>query len=109
MPILPNAPRPPMQAHAISPPSQAEGHAPPAGDDAILEVQFDDLEQQHDASMLGMWLFLATEVLFFGGLITAYVVYRATSVREFELASRHMAVWIGFINTVVLLTSSLTM
>ncbi len=98
-----------MQAHAVTPHSHADGQAPPSGDEAILEVQFDDLEQQHQTSMLGMWLFLATEVMFFGGLITAYVVYRSTSIREFELASRHMAVWIGFINTVVLLTSSLTM
>jgi cytochrome c oxidase subunit III len=90
-------------------PSHAEGHAPPAGDEPILEVQFDDLEQQHQTSMLGMWLFLATEVLFFGGLITAYVVYRATSAREFSLASTHMAVWLGFLNTVILLGSSLTM
>src|SRR5262245_59084668 len=90
-------------------PSHAEGHAPPAGDEPILEVQFDDLEQQHQSSMLGMWLFLATEVLFFGGLITAYVVYRATSIGEFSLASTHMAVWLGFLNTVILLTSSLTM
>ena len=45
--------------------------------------QFDDLEQQHDASILGMWIFLATEVMFFGGLIAAYAVYRALSPREF--------------------------
>jgi cytochrome c oxidase subunit 3 len=97
-----------MQTHVVRPQSHAEGHAP-AGDDTILEVQFDDLQQQHETSILGMWLFLATEVLFFGGLITAYVVYRSTSVREFELASGHMAVWLGFLNTVILLTSSLTM
>ncbi len=98
-----------MQAHAVRPHSHADGQAPPSGDEAILELQFDDLEQQHQTSMLGMWLFLATEVLFFGGLITAYVVYRSTSPREFELASGHMMVGIGFINTIVLLTSSLTM
>ena len=92
-----------------STPSHAEGHAPPAGDEPILEVQFDDLEQQHQSSMIGMWLFLATEVLFFGGLITAYVVYRSISAREFGLAGGHMAVWLGFLNTVILLGSSLTM
>lgn len=94
----------------VSPPSpHAEGHGHAHGDDPILEVQFDDLEQQHQTSMIGMWLFLSTEVLFFGGLITAYVVYRATSVREFELASAHMAVWLGFLNTIILLGSSLSM
>jgi cytochrome c oxidase subunit 3 len=87
----------------------ADGHGAPAGDDTILEVQFDDLEQQHQSSLIGMWLFLATEVLFFGGLITAYVVYRATSPEEISLASRHMAVWLGFLNTIILLGSSLTM
>ena len=92
-----------------STPSHAEGHKAEHGDEAILEVQFDDLEQQHQSSMLGMWLFLVTEVMFFGGLITAYVVYRATSPREVELASGHMAVWLGFLNTIILLGSSLTM
>jgi cytochrome c oxidase subunit 3 len=86
----------------------AQAH-PSSDDDAILEVQFDDLEQQHEASTLGMWLFLATEVMFFGGVITAYAVYRSTSPREFALASEHMKVWLGFLNTVILLGSSLTM
>lgn len=96
-----------MQTASLS--SHAEGHRHPADDDTILEVQFDDLDQQRQTSLIGMWLFLATEVLFFGGLITAYVVYRATSAEEFSLASRHMAVWLGFLNTVILLGSSLTM
>src|SRR5690242_1297657 len=95
--------------HTVSPQPHAEAHAAPAGGEAILEVQFDDLEQQHEASMIGMWLFLATEVMFFGGLITAYVVYRSTSPREVALASRHMAIGLGCLNTVILLGSSLTM
>jgi cytochrome c oxidase subunit 3 len=56
-----------------------------------------------------MWMFLATEVVFFGGLLTAYVVYRATSPLEFALASQHLKLWLGCINTVVLLGSSLSM
>ncbi len=85
-------------------------HAHPSSDDdAILEVQFDDLEQQAEASTVGMWVFLATEVMFFGGLITAYAVYRSTSTREIALASQHLNVWLGFFNTIVLLGSSLTM
>lgn len=68
-----------MPPHAVRPLSHAEGHAPPAGDDRILEVQFDDLEQQHETSMLGMWLFLATEVMFFTGLIGSYIVLRSGS------------------------------
>ena len=93
----------------VSTQQHAEGHAPESDDEPILEVQFDDVEQQHEASMIGMWLFLATEVMFFGGLIVAYAVYRATSHAEFELASRHMAIWLGCLNTVILLGSSLTM
>ena len=56
-------------------PSTSESAEP--GAEPILLPQFDDLAQQRDASNLGMWMFLATEVLFFGGLIAAYVVYRA--------------------------------
>jgi cytochrome c oxidase subunit 3 len=75
----------------------------------ILLMQFDDLEQQAHASTLGMWTFLATEVMFFGGLIASYVVYRALSPAEFAAGSRHLSVLLGGINTVVLLSSSLAM
>jgi cytochrome c oxidase subunit III len=79
------------------------------GDEPILSDQFDDVDQQSAASTLGMWLFLATEVMFFGGLLTAFAVYRATAPREVALASRHLNVLLGCVNTVVLLGSSLTM
>lgn len=75
----------------------------------LLLSHFDDLEQQHNASNLGMWCFLATEVMFFSGLIAAYTIYRALSPVEFHAASRHMNLWLGFFNTLVLLSSSLTM
>jgi cytochrome c oxidase subunit 3 len=78
-------------------------------EEPILSHQFDDVEQQSDASMLGMWLFLGTELMFFGGLITAFTVYRVMNPREIDLASRHLNVMLGCINTVVLLGSSLTM
>ncbi len=71
--------------------------------------QFDDLEQQHGAARLGMWVFLATEMLLFGGLFTAYFAYRTWYARDFEAGGEHLNVLIGGINTVVLLTSSLTM
>ncbi|MEO8603056.1 MAG: cytochrome c oxidase subunit 3 family protein [bacterium] len=70
---------------------------------------FDDAEQQHDASSLGMWVFLVTEVMFFGGLFTTYVVYRTAYPEAFHGASHELNVTIGFFNTLVLLTSSLTM
>ncbi len=78
-------------------------------DEPILSHQFDDVEQQSQASTLGMWVFLATEVMFFGGLLTAFAVYRTTAPEAVALASRHLNVWLGCANTVVLLTSSLTM
>ena len=71
--------------------------------------QFDDYEQQQEAATLGMWLFLATEVLFFGGLFLGYTVYRSIYPAVYGEASRHLDVVLGTINTGVLLCSSLTM
>jgi cytochrome c oxidase subunit III len=70
---------------------------------------FDDAEQQYTAAELGMWLFLATEVLFFGGLFCLYTVYRFWYHAAFAAGSHHLDVALGSANTVVLLTSSLTM
>ena len=68
--------------------------------------QFADLRQQHDVAQLGMWVFLATEVLFFGGLILAYSAYRFGYPEGFAQAARHTKIVIGAANTAVLLTSS---
>ena len=76
---------------------------------AVLAHHFQNLEQQHEAATLGMWVFLATELLVFGALFTGYTVYRSQSPREFEEASARLNVLIGGVNTIVLLTSSLTM
>ena len=70
--------------------------------------QFENLEQQREASNLGMWAFLATEVMFFGGMFTAYAVYRSMYFEAFVQGSRYMDVVLGGINTAVLLLSSLT-
>ncbi len=70
---------------------------------------FDDAQQQYTAAALGMWVFLATEVMLFGGMFTVYVVYRALYPEAFGHASRHLDVIIGTINTAVLIGSSLTM
>jgi cytochrome c oxidase subunit 3 len=69
-------------------------------------LQFVDLRQQHDVARLGMWVFLATEVLFFGGLILAYCVYRSSYPGGFAEAARHTKIVIGTANTAILLTSS---
>ena len=76
---------------------------------SALAHQFDDLEQQHEASSLGMWLFLVTEIMFFGGLFTAYAIYRSSYPQAFAEASRHLDITLGAINTMVLIASSLTM
>ncbi len=75
----------------------------------VLAHQFDDVKQQRWAAWLGMWVFLVTEMLFFSGLFTGYMVYRSMYPDVFAEASRHLQVWLGSINTAVLLCSSLTM
>jgi cytochrome c oxidase subunit 3 len=75
----------------------------------ILASHFDDLEQQREASRLGMWIFLGTEIMFFGGLFLTYTVYRFTYADAFADASAHLDLMLGAINTIVLITSSLTM
>jgi cytochrome c oxidase subunit 3 len=74
-----------------------------------LQHQFSDLHQQREAATLGMWVFLATELLIFGGVFTAFAVYRYWYPEAFESASVHLDWQIGAVNTVVLLASSLTM
>jgi cytochrome c oxidase subunit 3 len=76
---------------------------------SVLAHQFDDLAQQRRADTLGMWLFLATEVLLFGGLFTTFFVNRALHHEAFILAGQTLNMALGGINTCVLLTSSLTM
>ena len=74
-----------------------------------LQHHFDTAEQQFDAGKLGMWLFLATEILLFGGLFCAYAVYRANHPEIFLYAHQFLDKSLGGTNTVILLCSSLTM
>lgn len=76
---------------------------------AWLREQFDTVEQQREAARLGIWAFLATEIMFFGGLFVSYIIYRHAYPRDFAAASRHTNVFYGTLNTAILLTSSLTM
>jgi cytochrome c oxidase subunit 3 len=73
-----------------------------------LRHHFADMEQQRQAASLGMWLFLATEIMFFGGLFCAYLIYRYWYFNEFAAGSLTLDVKLGAINTAVLLLSSLT-
>jgi cytochrome c oxidase subunit III len=84
-----------MAAHSTHPPGFAH--------------QFADIQQQRDAGRLGMWIFLATEILFFGGMFTSYTIYRELHLAAFETGSRLLEVQFGATNTVVLICSSLTM
>jgi cytochrome c oxidase subunit 3 len=76
---------------------------------SALAHHFEDLGQQRETEMMGMWLFLATEVLIFGAIFTCYTVYRLNFPHDFEASSSRLNVLIGSINTIVLLSSSLTM
>ena len=78
-------------------------------DSSKLAHQFDDLEQQREASTLGMWAFLVTEIMFFGGLFLGYSVYRFNYPEAFAEGSHHLDIMLGGINTAVLFGSSLTM
>jgi cytochrome c oxidase subunit III len=74
-----------------------------------LAHQFDSLGQQTEAATLGMWVFLVTEVLFFGGLFVTYTVYRSFYPAAFSASSHELDILLGGVNTAVLITSSLTM
>jgi len=76
---------------------------------SALAHHFEDLGQQREAAALGMWVFLVTEVLFFGGLFAAYSIYRSWYPDAFAADSHELDVVLGTINTAVLITSSLTM
>jgi cytochrome c oxidase subunit 3 len=70
---------------------------------------FEDVEQQKESTTLGMWAFLITEIMFFGGLFTVYLVYRSSFPEAWAAGSHHLDVKLGAINTAVLICSSLTM
>ena len=74
-----------------------------------LRHHFGDMEQQQNAASLGMWLFLVTEIMFFGGMFCAYLIYRLKYFNDFAAASQSINVVWGAINTAVLLVSSWTM
>src|SRR5262245_29984045 len=76
--------------------------------EGALKHHFEDIEQQRGAERIGMWMFLATEILFFGGIFLAYTWYRLMYPRDFADVSGRLNVLIAGINTILLLTSSLT-
>jgi len=81
-----------------------EAHGHPA-----LQHHFENMEQQREAGTLGMWVFLVTEIMFFGGMFLAYTLYRSSFGAAFATASNHLDITLGAINTGVLILSSFTM
>jgi len=76
---------------------------------SYLAHHFDHLEQQKQSATLGIWLFLITEVMFFGGLFLGYIVYRGMYPEAWHLGSGKLDIALGTVNTVILIFSSLTM
>jgi len=76
---------------------------------AYLRHHFENVEQQADAAGFAMWLFLLTEVMFFGGLFTAYLIYRNWYYPAFVAGSHQLSIPLGGFNTLLLITSSFTM
>jgi cytochrome c oxidase subunit 3 len=87
------------------PVTDAEAHAPHAGH----AHQFENMEQQQEADFLGIWVFLITEIMFFGGVFAAYAIYRWLYFAAFEGGSHILDVRLGAANTIILIGSSLTM
>jgi cytochrome c oxidase subunit III len=81
-----------------------EVHGHPA-----LQHHFENMEQQREAGTLGMWVFLVTEIMFFGGMFLAYTLYRSLYPAAFASASNHLDITLGTVNTLVLILSSFTM
>jgi len=98
-----------MSTTSIDLPSHG-GHGHGAhGDDPHHQHHFTTMEQQFDTAKLGMWLFIATEILLFGGLFVGFGMMQNRYPREFVEAHEHLVRWQGALNTVVLLISSFTM
>jgi len=98
---LPDALAAHAEAHGHS-----HGHAAHHPD---LQHHFETLEQQKEASTLGMWIFIIQEVMFFGGLLAAYMLYRIWYPTAWSEGSAELNIQLGGLNTVVLILSSLTM
>ena len=100
-----------MADHALptTAPSSVAGPAVAHAHPPYLRHHFETIEQQHEASAFGMWIFLLTEFMLFGGMFMAYMVYRNWYYPAFVAGSHQLSITAGTINTLILITSSLTM
>ena len=73
----------------------------------FLQHHFEDMQEQHEASMLGMWMFLATEILFFGGFFCAYTIYRILYYNAFRAGAHHQNWQSGAAHTASAIVSEL--
>src|SRR5580658_10200712 len=98
-----------MSTSAVDVPDKPHGDGDGHASDPHFQHHFTTMEQQFDTSKIGMWLFLATEVLTFGGLFVGFGLMQNRYPREFIEAHEHLQRPLGALNTVVLLISSFTM
>jgi len=97
-----------LDSHAIA--TTPDDLTVPTGEHpAYLRHHFETVEQQREAASFGMWVFLLTEVMFFGGMFVAYLIYRNWYHAAFVAGSNTLNIWLGTTNTAVLICSSLTM
>ncbi|HEY0729677.1 MAG TPA: cytochrome c oxidase subunit 3 family protein [Pyrinomonadaceae bacterium] len=89
-----------IESHATT--QEIHGHR-------ALQHHFENMEQQREAGTIGMWVFLVTELMFFGGMFLAYALYRNLFPAAFASASNHLDITLGAVNTAVLIVSSFTM
>ena len=89
-----------IESHATT--QEVQGHR-------ALQHHFENMEQQREAGTIGMWVFLVTEIMFFGGMFLAYALYRSYFPAAFASASNHLDITLGAVNTGVLILSSFTM
>lgn len=85
-----------------------QDHAHDHDHNEALHHQFEDIEQQNESYLVGMWTFLVTEVMFFGALFLIYTLYRSMYQMDWWLAHRSLDIPMGAVNTVILLISSFT-
>jgi cytochrome c oxidase subunit 3 len=78
-------------------------------EDSVLNYPFEEAEHQRESALFGMWIFIATEVLFFGGMFAAYMVYRFSYPQAFDAAGRRQEWYLGCLNTAILIVSGFTM
>src|SRR6201988_2595578 len=84
-------------------------HAPGTHGHRALQHHFENMAQQREAGTLGMWIFLVTEIMFFGGVFLAYTLYRSKFPAGFASASKHLEITLGAVNPGALILSSFTM